>query len=197
MISFFVTTALAEKKIKNILFFGDSITAGYGIQADQAYPALVQKKIDSLGLNFRVINAGLSGDTTAAGEQRLRWSLRQKADVLVLALGGNDGLRGIPVETTQTYLQRMIDYAKKKQPGIIIVLAGIKMPPNYGADYAEQFSAIYPALAKKNKIPLIPFLLEGVGGIEKMNLPDRIHPTAAGHVLIAETVWKTLRPVLK
>ncbi len=185
----------AESKV--ILFFGDSVTYGYGVEPSQAYPVLIQKKIDELKWPYRCVNAGLSGDTTSAGIERLRWTLRQKPDVLILALGGNDGLRGIPAKTIQANLETMIDIAREKNPKVKILLAGMQMPPNYGGDYTKQFQAVYPAVAKKKKVQLIPFLLEKVGGIPEMNLPDRIHPTAKGHIIIAETVWKTLRPVLQ
>jgi len=182
---------------KAILFFGDSLTAGYGLAPEQSYPALVQNKIDAAKLPFNVVNAGLSGDTTSAAVGRLRWVMRQKVDLVVLALGSNDGLRGIPPETTAKNLQTMIDFVRSKDPGIRIVLAGMKMPPNYGATYTRQFAEVFPTLAKKNKTPLIPFLLEGVGGVPELNLPDRVHPTAKGHTRIAETVWKVLSPILK
>jgi acyl-CoA thioesterase I len=179
-----------------VVFFGDSITAGYGVDPSEAYPALVQKEIDALGWPFTVVNAGLSGDTTAAAERRLDWVLKRKADVLVIALGGNDGLRGVPPEATRASLQRMIDLARRKDPAMRIVLAAMRMPPNYGEDYAGRFAAMYPALARKNGLPAPPFLLEGVGGDPALNLPDRIHPTAEGHRRIARTMWKTLKPIL-
>lgn len=182
---------------KTVVVFGDSITAAYGIDAALGYPALLQKKIDDLKWPAKVVAAGLSGDTTAAGQQRLKWVLKQKADILVLALGGNDGLRGVPPQTTQKNLQNMIDIARQTHPEVEIILAGMKMPPNYGPEFTKQFEAIYPVLAKKNKVALVPFLLEGVGGVAQLNLPDRIHPTAEGHKIIAETVWLTLEPVLK
>jgi acyl-CoA thioesterase-1 len=184
-------------EVKTILFFGDSITAGYGLTQAEAYPALVQAEIDALHWPFRVVNAGLSGDTTGAGIQRLRWVMKQKPDVLVIALGGNDGLRGLPPETTRQNIQTMIDQARAAHPPVQIILAGMKMPANYGKEYNARFAALFPALAQKNRLPLIPFLLEGVGGVAKLNLPDRIHPTAQGHRLIAQTVWKHLKPRLQ
>jgi acyl-CoA thioesterase I len=186
-----------SKIVRVILFFGDSVTAGYGLSPEEAYPALIQKKIDAEGLNYKVVNAGLSGDTTAAGVRRLQWALRQHVDILVLALGGNDGLRGIPPSTTKQNLQRMIDAARDTSPGITVVLTGMKMPPNYGPQFTKEFAAVFPALATRNKIPLVPFLLEGVGGIPAMNQPDLIHPTAQGQQLIAETVWATLKPMVE
>ncbi|KER09198.1 MAG: GDSL family lipase [[Candidatus Thermochlorobacteriaceae] bacterium GBChlB] len=182
---------------KVVLFFGDSLSAGLGIDPAQAFPALIQKKIDSAKWNFKVINAGLSGETSAGGLRRADWLLRQKVDVLVLELGGNDALRGIDVETTKKNLQGIIDAAKAKHPTVKIVLAGMQAPPNMGQSYAKAFQSIYPDLAKKNNVPLIPFLLEGVGGNPKLNLPDGIHPTPEGHKIVSEVVWQTLSPVLK
>ncbi len=182
---------------KVVLFFGDSLSAGLGIDPAQAFPALIQKKIDSAKWNFKVINAGLSGETSAGGLRRADWLLRQKVNVLVLELGGNDALRGIDVETTKKNLQGIIDAAKAKHPTVKIVLAGMQAPPNMGQSYAKAFQSIYPDLAKKNNVPLIPFLLEGVGGNPKLNLPDGIHPTPEGHKIVSEVVWKTLSPVLK
>jgi len=182
---------------KNILFLGDSITAGYGLEPGDAYPALIQTKIDAKGWNFKAINAGQSGDTTAGGLNGLTWLLKNRIDVMVLELGGNDGLRGLPVETTKKNLQAIIDTTKKKYPQVKIVLAGMKVPPNMGADHGRQFSAIFPELAKKNQIPLIPFILEGVGGVREMNLADGIHPTAKGQEIVAHNVWRVLEPILK
>lgn len=196
LLVFLTTTSFAAPAERTVLFFGDSITAGFGVEPDEAYPALIQKKIAARKWPVRTMNAGLSGDTTAAGVERLRWALRQKVDVLVLALGGNDGLRGIPPETTKENLQKMIDLARATQPGITILVAGMKMPPNYGKSFTDRFARIFPELAKRNQIVLIPFLLEGVGGVSKLNLPDRIHPTAEGHKIIAENIWKTLEGVL-
>jgi acyl-CoA thioesterase-1 len=181
---------------KNILFLGDSITAGYGLEPADAYPALIQARIDAKRWNFKAINAGQSGDTTAGGLNRLNWLLKNRVDVLVLELGGNDGLRGLPAETTRKNLQSIIDGTKKKYPDAKILLAGMKVPPNMGADYAKQFNAIFPELAKKNQAALIPFILEGVAGIPQLNLADGIHPTAKGQAIVANNVWKVLEPVL-
>jgi acyl-CoA thioesterase-1 len=180
-----------------ILFLGDSITAGYGLDLAQAYPALIQEKIDAKGWRFKVVNAGQSGDTSAGGLNRIDWLLRNRVDVLVLELGGNDGLRGLPVENTRKNLQAIIDRTRAKYPGAKIVIAGMKVPPNMGREYGGQFEAIYPALAKKNQASLIPFVLEGVGGERQLNLPDGIHPTAKGHQRVAANVWKVLEPVLR
>jgi acyl-CoA thioesterase-1 len=181
---------------KVILFLGDSLSAGFGLDVEDAFPSLIQKKIEQEKLPFKVINAGLSGETTAGGLRRIDWLLKQKVDVLVIELGGNDGLRGIAPSETKKNLQGIIDKAREKNPDMVIVLAGMQAPPNMGKDYTEKFRAIFPALAKKNSIALIPFLLEGVAGNPRLNLPDGIHPTAEGHRIIAETVWNTLNPIL-
>ena len=180
-----------------ILFLGDSITAGYGLEMAQAYPALIQEKIDAKGWRFKAVNAGQSGDTSAGALDRLDWLLKNKVAVLVLELGGNDGLRGLPVESTRKNLQLLIDRTKGKYPSARVIIAGMKVPPNMGREYGQKFEAIFTELAKKNEAPLIPFVLEGVGGVPTLNLPDGIHPTATGQEIVAATVWKTLEPVLR
>jgi acyl-CoA thioesterase-1 len=192
----FAHNPLSAQEPKVILFLGNSLSAGLGVDPSQAFPALIQKKIEEKKLNYKVINAGLSGETSAGGLRRVDWLLKQKVDILVLELGGNDGLRGISTETMQSNLQAIIDRAKAKYPNIKIVIAGMQAPPNLGTEYTSAFKAVFPELAKKNRAALIPFLLEGVGGNPKLNLPDGIHPTAEGHKVIAETVWKTLEPIL-
>jgi len=187
----------AARGRKNILFFGNSLTAGYGLELSQAFPALIQKRLDSLGLPYRAINAGLSGETTAGGKERIDWLLRQKVDIFVLELGGNDGLRGIPTKETRRNLQYLIDRVRAKYPNVKIILAGMQIPPNMGPQYAADFRDIYRDLAQKNETALIPFLLEGVGGIPKLNLPDGIHPTAKGHQIVMENVWKVLEKVIE
>ncbi len=182
---------------KHILFLGDSITSGYGLESSQAHPALIQAKIDAKGWNFKAINAGQSGDTSAGGLNRLNWLLKNRVDILILELGGNDGLRGLPADTTKKNLQAIIDGTKKKYPAAKIIVAGMKVPPNMGADYAKQFNATFPELAKKNRAALIPFILEGVGGVRELNLPDGIHPTAKGQERVADNVWQVLEPVLR
>ena len=189
--------AAAAPSPQTVLFLGDSITAGYGLELSQAYPALIEQRIKKEGLNFKVINAGQSGDTSAGGLARMDWLLKNKIDVLVLELGGNDGLRGLPVEVIRKNLQAIIDRARKQYPQIRIVVAGMKMPPNMGGQYSREFEAMFAALAKKNNAALIPFILEGVGGVRQMNLPDGIHPTASGHEILAENVWAILAPVLR
>jgi len=186
----------AQEK-NRILFFGDSITAGYGINEQKAYPALIQQKIDSLGWNYEVINGGLSGETSAGGLRRIDWMLRQPVDLFVLELGANDGLRGIDLSVTKDNLQNIIDKVKKANPEATIVLAGMQVPPNMGPDYTEQFKKIYPRLAQKNHAKLIPFLLKGVAGSEELNQSDGIHPTAEGHRIVAQNVWKVLQPILE
>ena len=189
------TTATA-RQVKTILFFGNSLTAGYGLDPSESFPALIQEKIDSLNLPYKVINAGNSGETTAGGNGRVDWILRQPVDIFVLELGGNDGLRGIPVTETRKNLQAIIDKVRAKYPEAKIVLAGMQIPPNMGARYANDFRNIYPELARKNDITLIPFLLEGVGGEVKLNQRDGIHPTAEGHRILAENVWEVLKDVV-
>ncbi len=185
-----------SSQTRTILFFGNSLTAGYGLDPEQAFPALIQKKIDSLGWHYRVVNAGLSGETSAGGLRRIDWLLRQRVDVLVLELGGNDALRGLPLTATRQNLQGIIDKTRKRYPKVKIVIAGMQMAPNYGREYVSGFRALYPELAEKNGAALIPFLLEGVAGEPELNLPDRMHPNAAGHKIVAQNVWKVLAPLL-
>ena len=179
--------------MKTILFFGNSLTAGYGVEPAEAYPALVQDKIDSLKLKYKVINAGVSGETTSGGNSRIDWILKQPIDIFVLELGANDGLRGIPLETTEKNLQDMIDKVRAAYPKAKIILEGMQIPPNMGADYTTAFKDIYPRLAKENNIELIPFLLKNVAGDPKLNQQDGIHPTAEGHKILAENVWEVLK----
>jgi acyl-CoA thioesterase-1 len=180
-----------------IVVLGDSLTAGFGVHRAEAYPALLQDRIKAAGWNFTVVNAGQNGDTTAGGLRRMEWLLQRPMRVLILALGGNDGLRGIAPEVTRSNLQAMINLARQKYPDIQIVLAGMEMSPNMGPDYITRFRAIYPDLAQKNQLPLIPFLLDGVGGRPEFNQDDMIHPTAAGQKIIAENVWRVLQPLLQ
>lgn len=183
---------------KNILFFGNSLTAGYGLDdpAD-AFPAIIQQKIDSLGLPYKVINAGLSGETTAGGKSRIDWLLKQKVDVFVLELGANDGLRGIPVAETSRNLQAIVDKVKTKYPDAEMVLLGMEVPPNMGDSYVMEFRAIFRKVAEKNDMAFVPFLLEGVAGNTTLNLQDGIHPTAKGYKIVAENVWDVLKKVLE
>jgi len=179
-----------------VLFLGDSITAGYGLDISQAFPAQIQKKIDLKGWNFKVVNAGQSGDTSAGGLARLDWLLKNRVDVLILELGGNDGLRGIAVEELKKNLQKIIDRTKERYPQAKIIIAGMQVPPNMGRDYGRRFEATFAEVAKRNQAALIPFILERVGGIRELNLSDGIHPTAVGHARVAENVWRVLRPLL-
>ena len=181
------------------MFFGDSLTAGYGLDdpAAEAYPALIGQKIAAARLPWRIVNAGLSGETTAGGLRRIDWVLRRPADIFVLALGGNDGLRGVPTEETSANLKAIIARVRARQPAARIVIAGMQMPANMGADYARAFAAVFPAVAHGTDAILIPFLLDGVGGRPELNQADGIHPTAAGHVIVAGTVWGVLRPLLE
>ena len=180
-----------------ILFLGDSITAGYGLDPDRSFPALIQEKIDAKSWNFKVVNAGQSGDTSAGGLNRLDWLLKNRVDILILELGANDGLRGLPTETTRNNLQAIIESTKAKYPEVKVIVAGMKVPPNLGGDYGRKFEAVFVDLAKKNQAVLIPFVLEGVGGSRELNLPDGVHPTAKGHEIVAANVWKALEPILR
>lgn len=182
---------------KNVLVLGDSIAAGYGVDEEEAFPAQLQKKIDSAQLPYKVINGGQSGDTTAGGLRRISWLLRQPVDVLVLELGGNDGLRGIMLEETKKNLEGIISKTLQKYPSAKIIVAGMQMPDNMGPEYTGKYKELFPEIARKHNAALIPFLLEGVGGKADLNQPDRIHPTAEGHRIVAENVWKILGPVLR
>jgi acyl-CoA thioesterase I len=173
---------------RSILFFGDSLTAGYGLSPEEAFPALVEKELNKKSNNVKVTNAGLSGETSAGGLARIDWVLRQPVDIFVLELGANDGLRGLPLEQTRKNLQGIIGKVKAKYPKAKLVLAGMMVPPNMGKQYSTEFKNIYPDLAKKNNATLIPFLLDGVGGIEKLNQADGIHPNVEGHKIVAKNV---------
>jgi acyl-CoA thioesterase-1 len=185
-----------KDRLRNIVFFGNSLTAGYGLDPREAFPALIQNKLDSLGLKYSVINAGLSGETTSGGDSRVDWVLNQKPDVFILELGANDGLRGIPLDETRANLQSIIDKVRKKNPEVKIVLAGMQIPPNMGPEYTSEFRTIFPDLAKANGIALIPFLLDGVAGNPDLNQRDGIHPTAEGQLIVASNVWSVLEPLL-
>jgi len=178
-----------------IVAFGDSLTAGLGVPAEESYPAQLQRSLDALGYSYRVVNAGVSGDTTAGGLRRVPWILTNKPDVVILELGANDGLRGLSVDQTRHNLREIIQ--RLQEAGVGVVLAGMKLPPNYGQDYLARFEGIYPALAKEYRLPLIPFFLDGVGGSPSLNQADGIHPTAKGYALVVEQVLKILGPLLK
>ncbi|RYF81923.1 MAG: arylesterase [Chitinophagaceae bacterium] len=183
-------------KDKNILFFGTSLTAGYGLDQSEAYPALLQERIDSLNLPYKTINGGLSGETSAAGKSRIDWLLKQPIAIFVLELGANDGLRGIAVKETTANLQAIIDKVKKKYPQAKMVLTGMEVPPNMGDKYASDFRNMFKELAAKNEMVFVPFLLDGVAGIPKLNQGDGIHPTAEGQHILAENVWIKLKDLL-
>lgn len=177
---------------KTILFMGDSITAGYGVGDDRAYPALLQEKLDDLDYEYTVINAGVSGETSAGGLSRIEWLLKRPLDIFVLELGANDGLRGQPVESTRKNLTAILEKVKEKFPEAQLFLAGMRVPPNMGSDYAREFQSAFPEIAQKTGAHLIPFVLEGVGGVETLNLPDGIHPNQEGHAVIADLIWQHL-----
>ncbi|RFN58568.1 arylesterase [Marixanthomonas ophiurae] len=191
-------TVATDISTKTILCFGDSITAGYGLDdTDDAYPAVLQEKIDSLGLEYTVINSGVSGETTAGGKSRIDWVIKQNMDIFLLELGANDGLRGVALSETRANLQAIIDIVREKSPETTIVLAGMELPPNMGQDYTKGFRQLYADLAEKNNLAFIPFILKDVGGVAALNQSDGIHPTVEGHKIVANTVWETLRPLLK
>lgn len=181
---------------KTILFFGNSITAGYQLDMDEAFPAVIQFWLDSLGYNYRAINAGLSGETTASGKNRIDWVLKTFPDIFFLELGANDGLRGLPLAETPKNLQIIIDKVKERNPDVKIMIAGMMVPPNLGPEYTSEFQNIFPEIAKNNEATLIPFLLNDVAGNPDLNLSDGIHPTPEGHGIVAQTVWDHLQPLL-
>ncbi len=180
-----------------IVFLGTSLTAGYRLSDPSlAYPALIQRKLDDAGLRYQVVNAGVSGETSAGASRRIDWLMRQKVAVLVIETGANDGLRAQDTDATRANIQAIIDRARQAQPPPKLLLVGMQAPPNLGADYTRRFAALYRDLARKNDVPLVPFLLEGVGGVPSLNQGDGIHPTAEGQKILAETVWKALRPLV-
>jgi acyl-CoA thioesterase-1 len=178
-----------------VVFLGNSLTAGFGLPEERAFPALLDARLDEEGLPVRVVNAGVSGDTSAGGLARLDWLLRQDPDVLVVGLGGNDGLRGLSISELAANLRAIVERAQAA--GARVVLLGMRMPPNYGKPYTQRFAQVYPAIAKETGAAFVPFLLEGVGGVAELNLPDGIHPTAEGHEVLADNVWPTLRNVVE
>lgn len=198
---FFATAAAQSESIptpaKTVVFLGDSLSAGLGVKSNEAFPALVEEKIRAANLPYEVVNAGLSGDTTAGGLSRIDWLLQRPIDMLVLELGGNDGLRGLPISNLKANLQAIINKVKARNPAVQIVIAGIQMPPNVGADYAGKFRKAFAEVAEANHAAMIPFLLEGVGGVRDLNQEDQIHPNARGHKVVADVVWKILEPLLR
>jgi acyl-CoA thioesterase I len=191
------TTVNQKSEQKLILFFGNSLTAGYGIDPEDAFPGLTQAALDSLGKDYKVINGGLSGETTAGGLSRLDWFLEEEPYLFVLELGGNDGLRGIQLSETKKNLLGIIDKVKAKYPNTKIILAGMQIPPNMGQEYTDEFKTIYPAVAQEKNVTLIPFLLDGVAGNPDLNLPDGIHPTEAGHKIVFRTIWPFIEQAIQ
>lgn len=185
---------LARTARPRVVALGDSLTAGLGLPSGLAYPAILQRRIDAEGLPYEVINGGVSGDTSAGGLQRLEWALDGDVPVLIVALGGNDGLRGLPTEELKQNLTKIIERSQAR--GVAVVLAGMEAPPNWGPEYALAFHRVYPALAARYRVPLVPFLLQGVAGQEALNQPDGMHPTAEGARIVAGNVWGVLKPVL-
>jgi len=192
-----VAAESVEDNRKVILFFGNSITAGYGLDMSEAFPALIQQRLDSLGYSYHVINAGLSGETSAGGLSRIDWVLKTPVDIFALELGGNDGLRGISLDDTEKNLSEIIEKVRQSNPQVKIIVAGMQIPPNMGQEYTDQFKGIFPSLAEKHNTALIPFILEGVGGIPELNLADGIHPTPEGHKILADNVWAVLKPIIE
>ncbi|MCC6234052.1 MAG: arylesterase [Verrucomicrobiales bacterium] len=188
---------VGESAPPRVVILGDSLTAGYGVDPGQAFPARLQSWIREAGFPHEVVNAGVSGDTTAGGLRRLNWILRRPAEVLLIELGGNDGLRGLAPDSTRSNLVSIIGAARAKYPGVRVVLAGMQMPPNMGETYRAAYEGVFPSVAREQNAVLIPHLLEGVGGRPELNLPDLIHPTPEGHAVVASNVWKVLKPVLE
>jgi acyl-CoA thioesterase-1 len=184
----------AASAVPRIVVLGDSLTAGYGLDKAQSFPALLQQRLDEAGYRYEVVNAGVSGDTSAGGLRRLDWALEGNVRVLVLELGANDGLRGLPVEEMKKNLDEIISRAKSR--GIVVVLAGMEAPPNYGPAYTKAFRQAFSDLARDHDIPLIPFLLNGVAGDRALNIADGMHPNPEGARIVARTVWHALQPVL-
>ncbi len=182
---------------RTIVFLGDSLTAGYGLDLSEAYPALIKRKLAEEGRDWEVINAGVSGDTTSGGLARLGWLLRRPVDVLVLALGANDGLRGISAGETRRNLSAIIDRVREKNPGVRVLVAGMQLPPNLGPAYVSEFCEVFPAVAQAQRATLLPFLIEGVAGVPRLNQADQVHPTAEGQRIVAEHVWRALAPLLE
>jgi acyl-CoA thioesterase-1 len=190
-------TVAASSSTKTILVFGDSLTAGYGLDdVSEAYPSVLQTKIDSAKIPYTIVNGGLSGETSAGGKGRIDWLLKQHIDVFVLELGANDGLRGVPVKETERNLQTIIDRVKAKYPKAKLVMLGMQVPPNMGATYSSDFKNMFPKLAAKNNMTLVPFLLQGVGGVPALNQKDGIHPTAVGAKIVADNVWQVVKGIL-
>jgi acyl-CoA thioesterase I len=192
LLSFGVTEARGERVI---VALGDSLTAGLGVAADEAYPARLEARLQQEGYAYRMVNAGVSGDTTAGGLRRVDWVLRAKPDIVIVALGANDGLRGQSPQAMRDNLAAIV--ARLQAGGARVLLAGMRLPPNYGAEYTTDFRAIFPEVARSARVAFVPFLLDGVAADARLNQPDGIHPTAAGHQVIADRLWPYLRPLLR
>lgn len=195
LVFFIFVGFLPDSSERTIIVFGDSIAAGYGLDSDQAFPAFIQEKVDDSGLNYRVINAGLSGETSAGGLRRVDWILQRQADIFILELGGNDGLRGIDPDLTKQNLRGIMQKVRSANPEVKILLAGMEAPPNMGDTYTSHFREIFKKLSEEADV-FMPFILEDVAGISELNLPDGIHPTEEGHKIIANNLWEYLRPML-
>jgi len=191
LLSFGVTEARGERVI---VALGDSLTAGWGVAADEAYPARLEARLQREGYAYRMVNAGLSGDTTAGGLRRVDWVLRAKPDIVIVALGANDGLRAQSPQAMRDNLAAIV--ARLQAAGARVLLAGMRLPPNYGAEYTKEFQAVFPEVARTAKVAFVPFLLDGVAADPRLNQPDGMHPTAAGHQVIADRLWPSLRPLL-
>jgi acyl-CoA thioesterase I len=193
-----IVTALAAPPTRaderTVLAFGDSLTAGLGVAPDEAYPALLQARLHARGYGYRVVNAGVSGDTTAGALRRVDWALRARPDIVIVALGANDGLRGLSSRAMRDNLETIV--RRFRAAGARVLLAGMRLPPNYGADVAQEFAAVFPDVARRTGVPLMPFLLDGVAADPRLNQADGIHPNAAGHRVIAEHVWTYLEPLI-
>jgi len=187
-------SAAAAKR--TIVFVGTSLTAGYGLDPDSSFTSIIQRRIDSLGLSYDVVNAGVSGETSAGALRRIGWVMRQRADIVVLEIGANDGLRALNVDSLRSNLQQIIDTVRATHPSARLVIVGMEAPPNLGARYTSAFRTVYPEIARKNHAVLLPFLLAGVGGVDSLNQGDGIHPNARGERIVAQTVWRTLAPLL-
>jgi acyl-CoA thioesterase I len=190
------SSAPATQRLPVVLFFGTSLTAGYGLAPEQAFPALIEKKAQDEGVPIRVVNAGLSGETTAGAVRRIDWVLRTPADLVVIEGGANDALRGLSPDAARSNLEKLISAVRAKQPSARIALVQMEAPPNYGVSYTRSFRAIYTDVAKKESVPLLPFLLDGVAGISRLNQADGVHPNVVGEGIVANNVWKALKPII-
>jgi acyl-CoA thioesterase-1 len=191
------SAASTARERPTILFLGTSLTAGLGVDQDSAYPAIIQRTIDSLRLGYHVVNAGVSGETSAGALRRTPWLLQHPPRVLVLETGANDGLRGLDADSTRRNIDSIVGLVHQRDSSIVLVLVGMEAPPNMGRTFSSRFHAVYPDLARRHHLPLVPFLLQDVGGIDTLNQADGIHPTPAGHRIVAATVWRVLGPILR